>query len=157
MRNSRLDAAAKNLIQYFQQRASRGYPEARRDWLYGPAHVPGGHWAMDELLSVVIRRAKDIGAEMVPAFELIYVYEKPPVWTCDPTMWVRDRAHVMELSREIGAQERWAAVAQDPVNAQVAAATVASLDAAMKMLEARSSSIVPSNDAVITRIVQQQI
>src|SRR5215203_6152460 len=101
-----IDASAKNLIKYFQKQAKRGYPEARRDWLYAPAYVPGGAWNAEQLLDDVIRRAKDLGAET--GFELIYVYNRPPCWTCEPSDYIRNKAEYMEFTRELSAMERWA-------------------------------------------------
>lgn len=157
-RRSQKDRQADNLIKYFEQRAKRGNPEARRDWLYAPALVPGGAWNSDELLDEVIRHAKDRGAEREPRFELVYVYRRPPVWTCEPTEWVRDRAQIMELKREYGAHERWErCVPANSVNAGVAGGAMLTLSAAQSVLEARSPEAEPVNDPVLARIDAQGI
>lgn len=153
-RRNQLDAQADSLIRYFQKRAKKGDPEARVDWLYAPALVPAGAWDSEEQLARVMRRAKDRGALLSPPFEIAYVYARPPVWTCEPTEWVRDRAQIAELTREVGAQERWVRITTpvDPVNANVAGGVVMSVGAAIKVLTARSPDAEPIKDAVLDRI-----
>lgn len=151
-RRSRLDAQADGVIRYFERRAKRGYFEAHRTFLYAPAMIPPGTWNADEWLDVVIRRAKDLGADAAPPFELVPVYARAGWWTCQPSVWVRDWALIMELRRESGAQERWSRIAADRVVSQVAASNVATLDAGAQMLIARSPEAEPSSDPVLTRI-----
>lgn len=152
-RPNRLDVAANSLIRYFERRAQRGRPEARRDWLYGPAHVPGGAWNMDELLDQVIRRAKDIGALMVPPFELVYVYDRPPCWTCRASAYVRDVNQAAELLREITAERRLERSAPaGSYNKQLAQGCVASLSATRTMLMVQINATDPTQDSVLRRI-----
>lgn len=148
-RASRQDAAALSLIAYFRKRAKRGNPEARRDWLYGPAHIPPGTWDQEAMLDDVIRRAKDIGAE--DGFELIYVYDRPPVWTCEPSDYVRDKSQEMSIKRQSGETARTERISPaGSHNEIIANANHVNLEAGRRML--RVPSTPPSGDLVIARI-----
>jgi hypothetical protein len=157
-RRSKLDVQADSLIHYFRKRAQRGYPESRRDALYGPARIPPGGDS-DSQLDEVIRHTKDRGSKLEPVFELVYVYARPPVWTCEPTQWVRDRALIEELKREAGGQRRWVRIATpvDSVVSGVAGGVLMSVEAGYKILAARSSDEEPVGDLVLARIDAQGI
>ena len=148
----RIDVAADSLTRYFQQRQRRGFPEARRDWLYAPAYVPGGAWDADQQLDNVIRRAKDRGVAI--GFEIWYVYDRPPVWTCEPSDYIRQKAVVMPIKGQATAEERLTdTLPSASALALVTAGLAASLRAAELMVDAMGPAFgPPANDPVLNRI-----